>query len=240
MVALSAPTCLPSAAASLAAANAPLSTPAPAIGGYSGPLIPELRQNPQTNHLADQVYSVLLREIPALAAPTAPVSASSHATGAGLPSALPPLPPPLHSLAPGCTPPAGPHLSHLLPPHLGGYAAQQAPPPARSAAQAQLDVLQQQLDSLRQAHGSVGVYGQARGQDYGQAHGQIYGQANGEVYGQAQALQSQQVLHRETQVTSSVGLDSLLTLSIKMLSIEPTTSLSLETLPTHLKLNLTT
>ena len=52
------------------------------VAGYSGPTIPELRGDPETNGLAQRMMSLLLREIPALSAPP---SAPSQPAQSGAP-----------------------------------------------------------------------------------------------------------------------------------------------------------
>ena len=141
------PSVIPSAATALAASN---SVPPPqpsSIPGYSGPTIPQLRSDPQVNGLANQVFQVLLREIPALAAPA---SLPTSIPNVGVPS-YSPSPAPV--LAPPPPPVPTPSLQHLLPHPLGGHvpSSQQ---PALTPAQVQLQQFQRQLDELHALHGS--------------------------------------------------------------------------------------
>ena len=63
------PQSLMSAASSLISSNAPPASVPHSIPGYTGPTIPQLRSDPGTNQMANQLFSVLMREIPALNAP---------------------------------------------------------------------------------------------------------------------------------------------------------------------------
>ena len=101
------------------------------IPGYSGPSIPDLRQDQNVSAIAQQVMGILMREIPALAAaPTAGPADPLH-----LRAAVPPQPAP-------CPPPP-PSL-----PLFGGHLPSHHP--ADPASQ-HLEQLQRQLDQLRQA-----------------------------------------------------------------------------------------
>ena len=80
---------LAGAAQSLAQLNAPPRSLPHSIAGYSGPTIPEMRQNPALSASAQEVLNYLCQQIPALA------SYPSHqAPGAPAPSLVPA---PLHS-----------------------------------------------------------------------------------------------------------------------------------------------
>ena len=146
------PSVLPSAASALAASNTAPASQATSIPGYGGPNIPQLRSNPQVNDLANQVFSVLLREIPALAS-----LPSSLASAPNLGSSF--MAPTFQRFAP--QPPAPPmpspatSLHHLLPPSFGGLPGHVPPQnqPSLTPAQLQLQQFQRQLDELHALHG---------------------------------------------------------------------------------------
>ena len=106
------------------------------IPGYSGQTIPELRSDPQVNAVAQQVMSMLMREIPALApAPTA--------TSMARPMVPPVAPPVAPAPAPtSVSTSAGGPFQQLF----GGFQQQQ---PVVDPGQQRLDLLQRQLDELR-------------------------------------------------------------------------------------------
>ena len=148
------PTVLNSAAASLAASNVSPPPPPSSIHGYNGPTLPDMRSNPQMNELANQVFSLILREVPALAsASSVPVAypSSSYSTPVvpppvsvppgGLPGALPAAAPRPVAAAMGPPPLFGPH-----PQSLGVPAAQLSPE------QIHIQQLQQQIQDLQAQH----------------------------------------------------------------------------------------
>ena len=196
------PSSLNSAAASLVASNATPNPPPSSIYGYTGPTLPELRSNPQTSDLASQVFSVLMREIPALSASTAASAVPPHPTSypsyPSYPSPLYPAPPPPRpgSVPPGGLPPARPAAS-VLPAMVSAHPAAAALPTLFSHPQQSLGVTATQL-TPEQLH-------------IQQLQRQIH---------EMQALHGQQSSNGEaqedsSQVSSRVSLDSLYSATIK-------------------------
>ena len=166
------PPSIPAAASSLMAANTPSSSVPSSIPGYTGPTIPDLRTDGHANSLASQVFSIILREIPALAA--APSSQQSSGPPASVPppvhsqalrgSAPFPAPPPPPHYPPSAglysgagahqqrAPAVHPQLHHLLP---GGL----LPPTPQDSAQVEIAAVRQRLDALQARQASQEVSG---------------------------------------------------------------------------------
>ena len=169
----STPAHLSAAAASLVAGNSTPASQPTSIYGYGGPTIPELRGDPNVSSLAHQVFSLLVREIPALAAVPStqqlgPPPFQQHPTlSSAAPSPQYPVPPfqhsPALSLSAAATPhhytataPPGPPVSTWvpsagpsLPPSLHRLLPQHVGGPPPPPADPQLDLLQRQIDEIR-------------------------------------------------------------------------------------------
>ena len=174
------PASLHSAASALAAGNVPPPPPPATIYGYQGPSIPQLRSDPNVSGLANQVVSLLMREIPALSsAPVQPVASQLPVSFSSHPgSALPSFPGSVGQAPPAAYPaPAGPYpaafslpaaipaaaspapsLHHLLPPSIGVPA-----PSYNNQSQQQIDELQRRIDGLRAQQVQGGFHGQVQG-----------------------------------------------------------------------------
>ena len=168
------------------------------IPGYTGPTIPDLRTDPQVNNLAQQVMSVLLREIPALApALSGPVA-----------------PPTGPTMAPATAPPPAAHTSMF------GVPGQQQHHPV-DPGQHRLDLLQQQLDELRlQQYPGQQVLGyqQFPGQQVQVRGPQPFDQMN-PLAGMGQFQQPAQEVPQ--QVNQPASLDSLFSATIKSRQFKP-------------------
>ena len=151
----SVPGYLAGAAQQLAQSNARPVQPTSSIPNYSGPTIPDLRNNQGISNVAQEVLSVLFRDIPALAPHGSALSASAPIPSH--PASFPSLQQPFSTAAP-------PHIpaSVYLPPqqlqaapvsvypHLLGVPRAHAAPPVDPSLQ-HLDAMQQQIDQFRNA-----------------------------------------------------------------------------------------